>query len=187
MDPDSKRSAGAAANTLGKLIVFLRGHRGHPFHSARRPQQFQKVTFWRGPQCDFLKLLRTPCPVEGLDPDSKRSAGASANTLGKLIVCLPGNRVHPFHSLPAVKTGLGSSFPRAKWVWDVNFLVLNTLSSSRNFVTSITPGPSSEGPFAAFVSPTPCQHSGPCCETSATADSASNATLEHSWPFTCQP
>jgi hypothetical protein len=36
--------------------------------------------------------LRTPCRVEGDDPDSKRSAGSSKNTLGKLFVCLPGNR-----------------------------------------------------------------------------------------------
>jgi hypothetical protein len=39
-----------------------------------------------------FKLLRTPCRVEGVNPDSKRSAGSLANTLGKPLVCLPGNR-----------------------------------------------------------------------------------------------
>jgi hypothetical protein len=41
---------------------------------------------------DFLKLWRTSCRVEGMDPDSKPSAESSANTLGQLLVCLPGTR-----------------------------------------------------------------------------------------------
>ena len=43
------------------------------------------------PKVSRLKLLRTPCRMEGIDPDSKRSTGSSANTLGQLLSCLPGN------------------------------------------------------------------------------------------------
>jgi hypothetical protein len=91
VDPDSKRSAGSSANTLGQLFVFLPRNRGRGV-AVPSKREVRLVGVRTPPRGEGLKLLRTPCRVEGVDPDSKRSAGSSANTLGKLLVCLPRGR-----------------------------------------------------------------------------------------------